>query len=266
MGFAGLASIVTESSAFCLHDAVMVPGYSPDQVAHDDLLNATYAHFLDSDVLVRVGERLQPSSVAGFGKDYHVKSVHACAVVRNLQRLVVLDRNIASQYDSRQGRFALARGENAHEYKLISGRIQHQDFWTDASKNENLYVSMCSLVPGIAEKICRSCEDEVNTQENGTWHTGGVVQRSLGNSFLTMRMPGGAFSEMGDGSIVCAYDLLTSNASFSDLRYVKEARQSPGSHFDANHFERRFQFPATLVWNVRHVRSCVNAFTAGVYR
>ena len=244
----------------------MVPGYSPDQVAHDDLLNATYAHFLDSDLLVRVGKRLQPSSVAGFGKDYRVESVHACTAVRNLQRLVVLDRNLASQYDSRQARFALTRGENAHEYKVVSGRIEHQDFWTDDSNNDNLYVSMCSLVPGIAEKICRSCEEEVDTKENGAWRAGGVVRRSLGNSFLTTRMPGDAFSGIGDGNIVCAYDLLTGNASFSDLRYVKEARQSPGSHLDASHFERRFQFPATLVWNVRHVRSCVNAFTAGVYK
>ena len=242
----------------------MVPGYSPDQVAHDDLLNATYAHFLDSDLLVRVAKRLQPSSVAGFGKDYRVESVHACTAVRNLQRLLVLDKNLASQYDSSKARFALTRGEKAHEYIIASGRIEHQDFWIE--HHDNLYVSMCSLVPGIAEKICRSCEDEVNTKENGVWRAGGVVQRGLGNSFLTMRIPGNAFSEIGDGNIVCAYDLLTGKASFSDLRYVKEARQSLGSHLDAMAFERRFQFPATLVWNVRHVRSCVNAFTAGVYK
>ena len=233
--------------------AIAPPGYSPELV-RADLLGHPYAYFAHSGLLLRMGrciwDQTSVTCLPNITKSYKIvpETMRAGVAVRNLAKLVVLDKGNVVRHDNDIMRanaracvpYRTDASTHRGQYVVVEGRAL-QDKLTVGDKMNDLYVSMIGeLVAMILNKIR-------DVTEQDTWRTGGTVRVTSG----------------GQG-MLCVYDLMKCGSSFDDLRFVLDARYDAGG-VSVETFERRYHFPALLVFSDFGPRCKIESFTAGVY-
>jgi len=233
--------------------AIAPPGYSPEFV-RADLLSDHYAYFVHSGLLLRLGrciwDRISATSLPNIMKSYKIvpETMRTGVAVRNLAKLIVLDGGSVVRHDNDIVKanarvcvpYRIDTSIDRGEYVVIEGRAL-QDKLTVGDKENDLYVGMISeLVEMILNKIRDASEEE-------TWRMGGSVRVANG----------------GQG-ILCVYDLMECGSSFDDLRFVLDARCDAGG-LSVETFERRYHFPALVVFSDLGHRRKIENFIAGAY-
>ena len=234
--------------------AIAPPGYSPD-VVRPDLLGGRHAYFIHSGLLLRMGrsiwDRLSATRVPNIVESYKIapERMHAGVAVKNLAKLIVLDRGNVVRHDNDIMRAhtrvcvpyrtdaLISRGE----YVVVEGQAL-QDKITVGDEENDLYVSMVGeLVAMILGRIRGGMEEDA-------WRAGGSVRARNGYQWF-----------------MCVYDLVKCGSSFEDLRFVLDARYD-AEGFSVETFERRYNFPALLVFSDIGPRHKIEDFTGGVYK
>ena len=250
--------------------AAAVPYLSPDRVS-PELWRSSYAYFEHSGLLLRLGRHAAVSENPNSG--IQATACRHATAVSNLAKLVVLDAGAPTV--SYQDRDLIRRGAHVcaplptgepGEYIVVTGHVTANAVETASSPEENdLYVSVAGLVPGIIEKACRVDEEREDPPTPEGWRAGGVVRRAARGGLTAATEPEDAEVTPGHEQIVCVYDVLTRGATFDSLRYVLDARQNPMNATTPELFQRRHAFPAVPIWRLQKPNTALREFMRGVY-